>query len=137
VISSLCHLRGLFSVPPPKRWKADVIVWILFRVSKAVPVGKPLFGAIELRDNIVVPQQHPVERTGGSDLIFARFRKNDQLDDLVNDGILDADRILRAALVSSRRPPIFALLIAGGLALCPDIGDNIKFKIHNAILVLA
>jgi hypothetical protein len=41
----------------------------------------------------VVPQQHAIERTGGSDQLSAILGKDDTLDQRIDPRVLDADKV--------------------------------------------
>ena len=65
-----------------------------------------------LRDHVVAPQQHAVQRAGGCYEGVAIGRLNQEIDELVSRRILDAGQVSAAAHVGRGRGPVIALLVA-------------------------
>src|SRR6266404_3357825 len=104
---------GLVGVEPPDRRESRQAVFRQFRrVAEAIPARGADFRIIPLRHDVVIPQQHAIERFGRRNQIVAVLGKDYPLDQFVDRRILDADDVARAGLVSGLRAPIFALLVA-------------------------
>src|SRR5690242_2919991 len=88
-----------------------LVLGSLVRAAKAVPVRHTGLARIELRDHEHVPAQQPVERLRAGDQAVAIGCGDDQRDQMVDRGILDADRIAPALDVRRARAPVVALLV--------------------------
>ena len=97
----------------------------------------PACGTLErigpLRHDVVIPQQHAVERFGGGDQLGAILGEDYLVDQRVDGRILDADQIARAGLIRGLRAPIGALLVAGRERLAPHRCDGIVIPASLAI----
>ena len=95
------------------------------RISALSPAGRSgpsarcALAVGPLRHDVVIPQQHAVERPGGGDQFVAVLGEDDALDQFIDRRILDADEIARAGLVGGLRTPEAALLVAGRQRLPP------------------
>ena len=72
------------------------------RMAELVPVGDAGRPDVPVRDHVVAPQQHAVERAAGGDQVLAVVGGDDLADQLVDDRVLDADQV--AAARRDRRP---------------------------------
>ncbi len=62
-------------------------------MAEAVPARGALLAVGPLRHDVVVPQQHAIERVGGGDEIGAALGEDDLIDHGVDGGIFDADQV--------------------------------------------
>src|SRR6266404_8913180 len=85
--------------------------------------------------DIIVPQQYAVEGPGGGDQLLSALGEDHALDQLVDGGILDADEIARARVVSGFRAPKFALLIAWRERFGPRADDHVVIPFPHPVLV--
>ena len=105
-------------------------------MAEAVPARGAHFAVGPLRHDVMVPQQHAVERVGGGDEIGAVLGEDDLIDHRVDRRIFDADQVVRAGLVGGLRTPIAALLVAGRQRLAPGRGDDVEIPVAQPVLVL-
>src|SRR5437899_12377361 len=88
----LCDPRRLVCVIPPDEREARLTVfWQLGWTTKAIPARGTHLRIGPLRHDVVVPQQHTVERFGRGDEIVAIRGIDHPLDQLVDRRILNAD----------------------------------------------
>jgi len=66
-----------------------------------------------LRNDVVVPQQHAVERLAAGNQLLAILGEDQLLDQRIHGRVLDADEVARSGLIRRLRTPEAALLIAG------------------------
>ena len=92
-------------VPPPHAQERRIARRQLGRPPVHVPHGDALEGRVPLRHDVVVPQQHPVERPRGGDQVVAVLGQDDLVDQLVDRGVLDADDVAAAVLAGGIRAP--------------------------------
>src|SRR5476651_911394 len=107
-------------VDPPGVGLAARILGGLHRPREAVPVGHQLLARIELWDDELVPRQHAVEAARAHDQALAIGRGDDQLDELIDRRVLDADRVAPARNVRGLGAPELALLVARRQGLRPQ-----------------
>src|ERR1700738_1031146 len=105
-------------------------------MSEAVPAHRALEWIGPLWHDIVIPQQHAVERLGGGNQLGAILGEDYLVDERVDGRILDADQIARAGLIGGLRAPVGALLIAGREGLAPHRRDGIVVPAPLTIDVL-
>ena len=74
------------------------------RPAETVPARGSGHSVVPLRHDIVIPQQHAIERLGRGDQVVAVLGEDHAVDQLIDRGILDADDIARAG--HDRRPAI-------------------------------
>ncbi len=89
-----------------------------------------------LRHDIMVPQQHPVERPGGGDELVTVLGEDDPLDQGIDRRILDADIVCRAGHVGRLGTPEIALLVARRQRFRPHVHDDVEVPAAGAVLVL-
>ncbi len=130
-------LAAFSRVPPPDRRECRRAVFRQ-RIGPAetVPARGALLVVGELRHDVVVPQQHAVERPGGGDELGAILGEDDPLDQRIDRRILDADVVARARRVGGRRTPEVALLVAGRQRLRPGRDDHVEIPAAQPVLVL-
>ena len=105
--------RRFLGVPPPYgRECGHSVFWHRLRVTESIPPCGSEFRVAPLRHNVLVPQQHTVERLGCGDEIGAILGEDHPLDQRVDCRILDARIVARAGLVGGGRAPVAALLVA-------------------------
>src|SRR5438552_131377 len=105
-------------------------------MAETVPTRGALFAIGPLRHDVVVPQQHAVERLGGGDQLLAALGEDDAVYHGVDRRVLDADEIARAGLVGGLRTPETSLLIAGRQRFAPARGDHVEIPLAQPVLVL-
>ena len=89
--------------------------------AELVPVGEPVDLDLPVRDHVVAPQQHPIERLGArSPAPRACRRCDDRLDQHVDGRVLDAGEVAAARRLGGLRAPVVALLVARRSALPPE-----------------
>src|SRR5262245_19434766 len=127
----------LVCVPPPDRRKIHGtefrhLVW----PAETVPANSALLGVGPLRYDIVVPQQHPIERFGGRDQLLASLGEDHTIDQRIDGWFLDSCEIARAGPVSGFRAPEPSLFVSGRQRLGPRGDDNVKIEPPQPVLVL-
>src|SRR6516225_9854281 len=91
------RLGRLRLIPPPDgREIGKAVFRHRIGMAEAVPARGALHVEGEERHQVVVPQQHAVERVGGSDELVPVLGKDHLVDQRIDRGILDADIVLRA-----------------------------------------
>src|SRR5262249_38119067 len=131
------ELRSALSVPPPHIGKtAGPIARQKLRPGETVPTRGPVLPQVIERDNEVVPQQHAVERAGGSNQFLASLGKDDTLDQRIARGVLDAELILRAGRSGRVRAPEVPLLFARRKGLSPQSENDVEIELPQAVFVL-
>ncbi len=132
-----CDPRRLVRVIPPDEREARLAVFGQFRrPAEAVPARGAHLRVGPLRHDVVIPQQHAVQRLVGGDEIVAVRGVDHPLDQLVDGGILDAGNIARTGDVGRLGRPEFALLVARRLRLAPRVGDDVEIPVAKPVLVL-
>src|SRR5262245_7710889 len=127
---------GLRLVPPPDAQERRIARGQLARAGVVVPHREPLERRVPLRHDVVVPQQHAVERPGGGNQLGAVLGKDDPVDQLVDGRVLDADDVGAGLLVGGRRAPEVALLVARGFRLMEGAHDDVKIELAETTLEL-
>ena len=89
------------------------------RAGEAVPARRPGSIRVALRHDVVVGEEHAVERLRRGDQLVAVLREDDLLDQRVDALVLDAGGVARALPVGGRGAPELALLVAGRQRLRP------------------
>ena len=89
-----------------------------------------------LRHDVVIPQQHAIERLGRGDQVVAALGENHPFDQLVDRGILDSDDVARPRHVGSLRAPELALLVARRKRFRPRRHDDIEIPASQPVLIL-
>src|SRR6267142_4952386 len=79
---------------------------------EAVPVGDVGGAAVPVGHYEVAPQQHTVERARGVDQAFTVGRADQGLDQIVDRGVLDADRVAASHSIGCLGAPEVALFVA-------------------------
>ena len=87
-------IGSLAFVPPPDCWKIGGtefrhLVWL----AEPVPTKSALLGVGPLRYHIVIPQQHPIERPGGSHQLVACLGEDHTIDQRIDGWILNSCEI--------------------------------------------
>ena len=85
----------------------------MFWMSKTVPAGGALVEERPLRHDEMIPQQYPIERSGGGDQFVPGIGEDDAFDKRVDCRVPDADQIARSMLTCRVRTPVVALFVAG------------------------
>ena len=88
------------------------------------------------RNDVVPPQQHPVESAGAGDQAAAVRGGGDQVHERVHRGILNAGEVAAANALGGFRSPIVTLLVARRERHVPGLEDHVEIVILNAVLVL-
>ena len=87
--------------------------WRDFRLAEFVPISDPVVAGVEVRHDEMVPLQNTVQRpTGGDQPVTVRCR-DQLLDQRIDDGVLDADTVAAALLISGGTAPEITLFVAG------------------------
>src|SRR5262245_44802691 len=128
-------LGGCLIVPPDPHERAAARRQLV-RPAIHVPHGQTIVGKVPLWHDVVVPQQHAIERVRGGDELGPIMGKNDLADQRVDGGILNADHVSAALLVGGRRPPKLALLVAWRFRLGERGDDDVKIEGVVAALIL-
>src|SRR5690625_4380013 len=89
-----------------------------------------------LWDYIVTPEQHAVQRAGSCHQLLTGGRSDQEFNQLVDHGILDASEVAAAGHLGRSTAPEFALLVARRFRLSPDIDDHVEVEGAVAIDVL-
>src|SRR5262249_6573592 len=82
--------------------------------AETIPARGARLAVGPLRHDVVVPQQHTVERPRGGDELAAILGEDHAVDQRVDGWVLDAGVVLRAGLIGRRRAPVAALLVPWG-----------------------
>src|SRR5215467_2146522 len=128
-------LGGCLIVPPDPQERAAARRQLV-RPAVHVPHGQTIVGKVPLRHDVVVPQQHAIERVRGGDELGPILGKNDLADQRVDGGVFNADHVSAALLVGGRRPPKLALLVAWRFRLGERGDDDVKIEGVVATLIL-
>src|SRR5690606_21181607 len=126
----------LFRIDPPGVDVGTYIAGLLIRDAKLVPIGKPKNGPVVFRYQVVSPQQHTVERSGGGDQVIPVRGEDDPIHKCIHDGVLYAHQIARAGPVGCPGAPEVALLVARRDRLLENPGDHVEIEILNAVDIL-
>src|SRR5689334_12539411 len=105
-------------------------------MPEAVPTHRALLPVEPLRHDVIVPQEHAVERPGGGNEIVAVLGEDDAIDERVDRRVLDADEVARAGAIGGLRAPEVALLVAWRQRLWPRRRDDVVVPGAKTVLVL-
>src|SRR5436190_20945435 len=105
-------------------------------MAEAIPPRDALKATGELRDNVAIPEQHPIQRLATRDQLGAVLGEDDAVDQGIDCGVLDAGKVARSGPVRRIRPKEVALLVARRQRLSPHSGGNVEVETAYAILVL-
>src|SRR6185437_3508003 len=125
----LRQLGRLVFVPPPDGRESRIAVFRQrLRPAEAVPARGAHLTVGPLRHDVIIPQQHAVERARRRHQFVAVLGEDDAVDQGVDRRILDADDVARTGLVGGLRTPEAALLVAGRQRFAP--GQMTMSKSH-------
>src|ERR1700722_8095113 len=107
------RLGGFFGVPPPQaRESRNTIFRQRIGMAEAVPARIALKSVGELRNDVAVPQQHPVHRLATRGELGVVLGVNDAIDQGIDRGILDAGNVAASGPIRRLRAEEIALFIA-------------------------
>src|SRR5258708_39712960 len=105
-------------------------------MAEPIPARGTLKSGSELRDNIAIPEQYPIQRLASRDQFGAVLGEDDTVYQGVDGGIFDAGKVARTGPIRRLRPEKVALLVARRQRLSPYSGGDIEVETAQAILVL-
>ena len=112
------------------------LVGRLGRLTEPVPENEPVVRDMPVRHHEVLPLQHRVERLHTGHKAFAVRRRDDQFDQFIEDGVLDAGQVAACLARGGFGAPIAALFVARGGGLPPPRDHHIEIEIVEPLLVL-
>src|SRR5262245_42445628 len=105
-------------------------------MTETIPVRNEVLAAVELWNDVMIPQQHAIEGLRRGDKLLAVLGVNDPIDELVDGGILDPGVVLRAWLIGRLAAPEASLLVSRRKRFRPHRDRHVEVAVAQPVDLL-